>query len=237
MSGAQAPGYLARLVTRMVDEPAIRPRVASRFELGSGRRDIEPEAAAEEASTATFDAPPAGHPAPESRPTRTAPAVDHDLAGLSPPGLAAIVRRLTDDNEMARPDPVTSASPGPRAAPPPGRPGDGRSPVLPDPAAATVANPRRAPVAAVTRPATAITRTDSAPAAARRARVAAASVAATGRAERPERPAPDVVQVHIGRVEVRAVGASPAGPAPVVRRSDAPRPLALDRYLAGERRS
>ena len=48
---------------------------------------------------------------------------------------------------------------------------------------------------------------------------------------------PDVVHVHIGRVEVRAVlppaeRARPAAPEP-----ERPRPLSLDRYLAGERRA
>jgi len=48
---------------------------------------------------------------------------------------------------------------------------------------------------------------------------------------------PDVVQVHIGRVEVRAVALPPESSRPV-REGPAPRePLSLERYLAGERRA
>jgi hypothetical protein len=46
---------------------------------------------------------------------------------------------------------------------------------------------------------------------------------------------PDVVHVHIGRIEVRAVVASPEQSRPTAPRADAPRPLSLDRYLAGKR--
>lgn len=45
---------------------------------------------------------------------------------------------------------------------------------------------------------------------------------------------PDVVQVHIGRVEVRAVVA-PSEPARPAARPATPKPLSLDRYLTGER--
>ena len=48
--------------------------------------------------------------------------------------------------------------------------------------------------------------------------------------------APDVVQVHIGRVEVRAV--MPAAPQqPRARARREPPALSLDQYLAGKRRS
>jgi hypothetical protein len=47
---------------------------------------------------------------------------------------------------------------------------------------------------------------------------------------------PDVVRVHIGRVEVRAVLPAPERARPVPTRPDGPKPLSLERYLAGERR-
>jgi hypothetical protein len=47
---------------------------------------------------------------------------------------------------------------------------------------------------------------------------------------------PDVVRVHIGRVEVRAVLPTPERARPVPTRPDGPKPLSLERYLAGERR-
>jgi len=51
----------------------------------------------------------------------------------------------------------------------------------------------------------------------------------------PERE-PDVVQVRIGRVEVRAV-VTPGEPSRPSPRRDGPAPLPLDRYLAGKHRS
>lgn len=67
---------------------------------------------------------------------------------------------------------------------------------------------------------------------------------ATG-AQLPRRPAPgraaaeepEVVQVHIGRVDVRAVlpPPEPARARPPAARREAP--LSLDRYLAGEKRA
>lgn len=48
---------------------------------------------------------------------------------------------------------------------------------------------------------------------------------------------PDVVQVHIGRVEVRAILPAAERVRPTALKPEAPRPLSLDRYLAGERRA
>ena len=48
---------------------------------------------------------------------------------------------------------------------------------------------------------------------------------------------PDVVQVHIGRVEVRAIPPAAERVRPTALKPDAARPLSLDRYLAGERRA
>ena len=47
---------------------------------------------------------------------------------------------------------------------------------------------------------------------------------------------PDVVHVHIGRVEVRAIVPAPAPSRPAPRPAR-PAPLSLDRYLSGERRT
>jgi len=55
--------------------------------------------------------------------------------------------------------------------------------------------------------------------------------------ERKPSPAkPDVVQVRIGRVEVRATMARPERPAPVRSRAPRARPLSLDEFLEGKRR-
>jgi hypothetical protein len=47
---------------------------------------------------------------------------------------------------------------------------------------------------------------------------------------------PDIVRVHIGRVEVRAIVAPAERPRPAAAGPNAPRPLSLDGYLAGKRR-
>jgi hypothetical protein len=57
----------------------------------------------------------------------------------------------------------------------------------------------------------------------------------------PERRAPratsDVVQVRIGRIEVRATIARAEHPAPAATRAPRARPLSLEAFLEGKRRS
>jgi hypothetical protein len=57
----------------------------------------------------------------------------------------------------------------------------------------------------------------------------------------PERRAPpsrpDVVQVRIGRIEVRATIARAEHPAPAATRTPRARPLSLEAFLEGKRRS
>lgn len=55
-----------------------------------------------------------------------------------------------------------------------------------------------------------------------------AAQAGAGRRAGPDAPAQPVIQVTIGRLEVRAVQASPAPPVPRARQS----PTSLDDYLA-----
>lgn len=231
MSGDPAPGYLARLVTRMTDEPAIRPRVASRFEVGGGgQRGLEVTTETREAPDAALD---------EARPARAVSATDpagrpspRDQAPVAAPhrDLAAVVRRLTADNAPGIAE-RAAARRGDRASS-----GGVRASGQPEPSrAADATDPDPGPLRAGARAVTPTTVGEAVPTRYRiRAAARSDSPDATSRVDRRE---PDVVQVHIGRVEVRAIGAAPTSPTPIARPTVGLRPLPLDRYLAGERRS
>jgi hypothetical protein len=225
--------FLTRLGARHTVEPAVRPRAASRFEQAS--------ALPLDRETLAVDANPAEHArrgaltdalvAPDARsavrsrtasPTRTSPAVEPTAT------FADNVReREPTRSERARPPLVPFAADGldVRVAPlvDSPRPVDDRqrataaivprasSPVVRDvPAVMTRVADRAAPTSSPAR----------------------AAILHDGAASQP-----DVVRVHIGRVEVRAVmppaeRARPRGS----KTSEAQGPLSLDRYLSGKRR-
>jgi len=215
-------GFLRRLVERHATEPVTRPRALSRFEagappVGGPPRELSVPASLPEdpppAPVRGTAAPPAGPPpAPtalrgrrgEARPAAPAP------PGLTPPEAAFAPSRTGIEPTNA------------------GRPIAPREP-LADPArdAELSADP-----AATLRPVHGI-----APIVPRKALVRArADVRATRFHDAGDhaRHEPDVVRVHIGRVEVRAVLPSAERPTPGPRGTTGP--LSLDRYLARRER-
>jgi len=223
--------FLTRLGARHTVEPAVRPRAVSRFEQASAlpldRETLDVDASPADhtprgASIDALAAPnarTAAHPGTAS-PARTSPAVEPTAT------FADNVR----DREPARSE---------RARPPlPPFPADG----LDVRVAHLVDNPR--PVddghaaAIVPRKSSPVVH-EVQTVAARVAERAAAPSNPTRGEIRHDGPAasPDVVRVHIGRVEVRAVmppteRTRPRGS----KASEAQGPLSLDRYLSGKRR-
>lgn len=223
--------FLTRLGARHTAEPAVRPRAASRFEQASAlpldRESLDVDAnPAERAHRSTLtdalaapDARAAGHPRTAS-PARTSPAVE-------PTSTFADSAR---DREAARSEP---------ARPP-------LAPIAADGLDVRVAHLVDNPRPVDDGHAAAIVPRESSPVvrevqtvAARVAERAAATSNPTRGEIRHDGPvaSPDVVRVHIGRVEVRAVmppaeRARPRGS----KTSDAQGPLSLDRYLSGKRR-
>jgi hypothetical protein len=215
-------GYLDRLVARHAREPAVHLRAPSRFEgdLVGGLVDLGGAAAV------PIEAGPG------------APTATGDLRGV-PPGVprdhrdhaaAADAHASRDDRAgrrsraavVAQRDDASSTGVPAQATPPPSASSSGRrerpGPIEPhDKLLAT--EPIR--VRGVLRR--------------QLERQEAATVASGRRLAASTRLAePDVVQVHIGRVEVRAVVA-PSEPARPATRPATPKPLSLDRYLSGER--
>lgn len=200
--------YLRRLVERHARQlPAVRLRAASRFEgdLVGGLPEAELETEAPAAAIAAFPV--------ETPPPRAAPA--HS-------GLPAHAVEPTGRAEPVGRQAAAEATVEPRAEP---------SRAEPAPTVTLASRPRSSakggppPMeirsqAAGRRPAG---RRDALP-----SRHTRASSATNPHTE------PDVVHVHIGRVEVRAVVAAPEPPRAVDRR---PRlaPQSLERYLSGER--
>lgn len=229
-------GYLTRLVTRMTDEPSIRPRVASRFEAEAVGRSHEGAPELLETPSDAIEVPTIDRSAAVPAAPPPAGAVDPGLLPARHPELASLVRRLTAGNApptvdsvavaTVAPEPATSRSSAPaRAATLAWRP---------SPALGEVDGSPPSPIQAAARTETTaiVRRVDQA----RQPIRAEARSVSTDDGFRAGRREPDVVQVHIGRVEVRAIGTVPAQP-PAARRADGPRPLPLDRYLAGDRRS
>jgi hypothetical protein len=217
-------GYLERLVGRHAGPPAVWPRPVSRFEgdhvgteIGSETEvrvsDRGPSAAAPKAieTAATVVATGTTDAAfPTVASSGRSDGVAHDrIDGPRPAGAAA----------SQAPSPATIA-PGPRRS------------------------VRRSDRARRDEPATRRGQEGStvAPVTIRRAGPPAIVVSTGGDATPTRRsaglapPEPDVVHVHIGRVEVRAAvpAREPSRPAP---RPARPGPLSLDRYLSGERRT
>lgn len=225
---------LDRLVARHTSEPAIRPRVAARFEHGASPapavvEDLEAVAAAQPSpfSRPRLSSESESRP-PEFRPPMPVPAASRGIqtarpahasprAGVVPSVVQAAA--ATADGAPERGSAVL-AQPLPAPLGPAARPDAPRSNEPGGPAATLTAAvspvPLIRPEHANTRPAEASPARNTGS-----ARRETAFAAAEGRE-------PDVIQVHIGRIEVRAVLPAPERR---LRREPLPQPLALDRYL------
>jgi hypothetical protein len=214
-------GYLARLVGRHMEPPVVRPRAVSRFEDDLVGGTIQPEAE-------PTDGPPTAAAAAPNAPVpvrKTSHESTSDPAG-------PFIGRSEDRSEAvpaAAPRQVgraATAVPRPTAPTRPRRTDDvpQRPPVDP-PASRTARDTAAVTPVAIRRaasPQMAASPSAGEPSARRHA----------GRASRE----PDVVHVHIGRVEVKAMVPPKETPRAAPRRAR-PAPLSLDRYLAGERQS
>lgn len=237
--------FLQRLVERHATPPAVRPRAASRFELPatSGTSSGGPADFADALGmTARADGAP-GHEAdaPGSasafgtsgmRREAQRPGTARQTHSATPGASSDQAARALDQ----RSDTSGPVSPGGRADEP-HRPAGSRARVI--------ANLDADGVAASARLATpGGDGTDGKP---RRASIVgpAARPPEPGRTPstrhdgqsgtRPSRE-PDIVRVHIGRVEVRAIVAPAERPRPAAAEPNASGPLSLDGYLAGKRR-
>jgi hypothetical protein len=214
-------GYLERLVGRHVEPPAVRPRAVSRFEGNLVGGTVVPEGASPDVRPATTTATstqsdsPLGRSGDESIARPATPPIGRPNPPASVPvdvPLRAAAATTTDARRAA------FASPPQRTDDPPTRSRDeaARAATPESPTVSPVAIRRADPPEVTANPAVAVTP-------ARRSAPLAP-------------PEPDVVHVHIGRVEVRAVVPPKETPRATPRPARAA-PLSLDRYLAGERRS
>jgi hypothetical protein len=231
-------GYLERLVAQYADRPTVRSRAMSRFETRSPALPLLVAASkpSPQNSAEPWDEMAGDHPDPapdtggrsrrrppsrgadggrsipvDSSPGRAEGALDRHAAAEAPAS-STEPRRPLRDSAPAGNAPVAVVAAGPAndvaAAT---RSNQGQGVEGPSPARLAVRSEGRAlPTVAV---------------ASRRDELAA------------RRREPDVVQVHIGRVEVRAVVPAPEPSAPFRERPAAREPLSLERYLAGERRA
>ena len=212
--------FLERLVARTVEATAVRPRVASRYEQGPwGDRASGQPAAAETASVeqpatawwsvASAEARPARDPGRRHAVRDRTPTLDRAAAP------AAVVG--SPDTGVATPPPVaparTSRTRGPSTDREPSR-----HEVVPAPPAPAAIVPPPQPV----RPAT------SSP-------TPTPHLARAARTRPGPSAAPDLVQVRIGRIDVRATIARPEHPAPAATRAPRARPLSLEAFLDGKR--
>jgi hypothetical protein len=231
-------GYLQRLVARHVGPPAVRVRAVSRFEGDLVGGSVPPEAlvAAGQATAPALDrdlpAAPLGPTDPVSATRPAAPAV----------GRTAPVRSIElPREETAAPAAPLHANPASSREHTDGPP-DQQGHVEPPKAVQRDVQPvtpvaiRRSDPPDIATPSPEID--------ARSPGVAGPSNVNVATARRSEAaltsPEPDVVHVHIGRVEVRAIvpERETSRPTPRTAASPArPAPLSLERYLAGERRS
>jgi len=216
--------FLDRLVARTVELSAVRPRAAGRFEQGLWSDPAPARRQAQDADVADDPATPPLPPAFESArlvsdPGRRRAVTRGSLAPPAPP-------RAGDEEllPLAAPEPATSsprvvarhqASRGRRAAP--ADPDAARADPPPPSPARGVLEPPRQPI--------------------RPAAIRPTPIAANVATDRPASPAtPDVVQVRIGRVEVRATVGRAEHPAAPAVRSPRARPLSLEAFLDGKRR-
>jgi len=216
-------GFLERIVAHHASAPTIRPRPASRFE------DAGPVRV--ESVEALVDPDPGGRPS-------GSPAAPLDTSE-DPFRLRRVASPVTAGDGPAADRPVPSGAHDV---------GDGIARGVAPTSYPPVEQPRapRSSIPAVARAADAAlpARSDGAspPGEPRSARTPAPAVATSVRVAEPvgrrdigtrtpDRE-PDVVEVHIGRIEVRAVVAAPERPAPALPRQEPVRPLSLERYLS-----
>jgi hypothetical protein len=211
--------FLERLAARPVEPPAVHPRVPGRFEQG-------PWADGALGNAGTADEPdraehPTASPGPASRESPPLaveigrrPALREHAPALVRPDAAQVTSAEGTESVMPSPRPVVREPPSPtrRSFRDPEATRTGST----TPAAAT------APVA---RPLQSLRRALSPP-----------TLPARITSDRPPpRATPDVVQVRIGRIEVRATIARPEHPAPAVPRPPRARPMSLEAFLDGKR--
>jgi hypothetical protein len=210
--------FLERLVARTVDATAVRPRVASRYEQGPwGDR-----ASGEPATVENADVEPPATPSwpvasAEARPARD-PGRRHAVRDRTPTSdraAAPAAAVVLPDTGVAPPSPVEQTRTPRTRGPSPDRE-PSRHEVVPAPPAPAAIIPPPQPV----RPAT----SSPAPHFTRAARTRPGPSAA-----------PDLVQVRIGRIDVRATVARPEHPAPTATRAPRARPLSLEAFLDGKR--
>jgi hypothetical protein len=220
-------GYLSRLVARHLEAPSIRQRVISRYE----RTGPVDDWSGDDPTGVAHDPVPDRTVSAAASPDPGGPADVTRSSALALDRLAA--RRESQDrtaiDQAARQPALGAAAP------------DDTSPVArvhhrSD--AAPIDEPRPSHATDEVRQAA---RSRSAVGPLRGAPAWTTASSAPSR-RRPDpgvaaRREPDVVQVHIGRVEVRAVLPVPDRARPAAPKPEAPRPLSLDRYLAGERRA
>lgn len=231
-------GFLERLGTKLDIAPAIRPRVMSRFESASPFVDaIAPDATAGELVDNALDAP-TRHLSATPSDAESARASLRDTPVAAP---RATMNVAVDTIDGERRD---SLDTGARRAAPDDRVLTATRTVSTAPLAdSSVPLSSAAPPVRGTLDAAPIAQrpTFSAPAegaaAAPRARTRLSPVIADAPGQVGTSREPDVVRVHIGRVEVRAI--LPAA-RPTPRQTTAPsdaRPMTLDRYLSTKDRT
>jgi hypothetical protein len=226
-------GFLERLIARHLDAASVRPRVASRFEDRAGA--VVPDAPDPETAAAaphTWGAPvqePAVSPRASTFDT-TGRAVE-GLPPLAPPADSPGAVSGTDRQGRSLPDAsgLMRRSGGAAAA---------GAPSVDDLSTATARPLTPTPSPIVPRDGPPAAGPGAVPAAAREpagaTRTPLERQPAARRSAAPARPVADVVHVHIGRVEVRAVMPPPERPR--ASRSKTPAALPLDRYLSGDGR-
>jgi hypothetical protein len=209
--------FLERLVARTVEATAVRPRVASRYEQGPwGDRASGQPAAVETAQVDPPAAPSWPVTSAEARPARD-PGRRHAVRDRTPTfdrAAAPAAVGGSPDTGVAIPPPVEPARTSRTREPSPDREPSRHEVVPAPPAPAAVVRPQ--PV----RPAT------SSP---------APQLARAARTQPWPSAAPDLVQVRIGRIDVRATVARPEHPAPASTRAPRARPLSLEAFLDGKR--
>jgi len=201
--------FLERLVARATAEPAVRPRSVARFELGPWNDPAHPVVQADGLA-----------PAPATPRSRLAASSDPPVAAASIPAVAARAQPVSPAPRVA-PERADRLEPFvPRAPSAAGRATSGEveaeRPASRAPLPPSIVPKPPLPVAEI-RPTSPVTR----PAPARSAAHAT----------------PDVVQVRIGRIDVRAVIGRPDAPAAKPARAPRPQPLALEAFLEGKRHS
>jgi hypothetical protein len=211
--------FLERLVARPVEPPAVRPRAPGRFEhgpwadgaLGNAGAAEEPDRA--EHPTAS-PRPPSREAPPVAVEVGRRPALREHAPALVRRDAAQATSAEATESVVPSPRPVVRERPSPtRRSSPDSEPARSESTT---PAAVTtpVARPLQPLPPAVSPP----------------------SLSARVTSDRPSpRATPDVVQVRIGRIEVRATIARPEPPAPAVPRAPRARPMSLEAFLDGKR--